>query len=65
MARDLEDFPIEPDEAKDLALHVKNCMRRHTALVRMIRHDRILTWLYRAALLPSVGYLIHKMGGIG
>lgn len=64
VAEDYSDFPIDPDEAVDLRLHVRNCVKRHTALVRMISNDRIVTWLYRAATLPLLGAIAAKMWGI-
>jgi hypothetical protein len=57
---DLEDIPVDPDEATDLKLHVKNCMKRHTALVKMITREKLFTWLYRTALLPPVLYIAWK-----
>lgn len=61
---ELDDIPIDPDEATDLRLHVRNCMRRHSALVRMISRERIITWLYRAAVLPLLLTITAKIFGI-
>lgn len=64
MGEDYSDFPIHPGEASNLRLHVENCMKRHTALVRMISHDRVITWLYRAATLPLLASIAAKMWGL-
>lgn len=61
---DYSDLPIDPDEAVDLRLHVRNCVKRHTALVHMISNDRIITWLYRAATLPLLAAIAAKMWGL-
>jgi hypothetical protein len=61
---DLEDIPVDPDEATDLKLHVKNCMKRHTALVKLISREKIFTWIYRALVLPGLGYVVFKLATI-
>lgn len=63
MAEELDDLPIDPEEATDLILHVRNCAKRHMALVRMIHNDRIITWLYRGAVIPALLYICGKMAG--
>ena len=60
---DYSDFPIEPEEATDLRLHVRNCLKRHTALVKMITNDRIITWIYRVITLPVLGSIAAKLWG--
>lgn len=61
---ELEDLPVDPREATDLALHVTNCVKRHTALVRLVRHDKIMTWLYRAGLLPLAVAAVARLYGL-
>lgn len=64
MGEEYSEIPIDPDEANDLRLHVKNCMKRHTALVKMISRDRVITWLYRAATLPILASIAAKLYGL-
>lgn len=68
MSRKFEEIPIEPSEATDLALHVRNCLQRHTALVRLIndglrRRDRsdFMSWVYRGVLLPAIGFVAYQL----
>lgn len=68
MGGDLEDLPIEPGEAADLGLHVRNCIRRHIALVRHINRfqarlarSEMITWIYRAIIIPVLCWIGYEM----
>lgn len=64
MKDELEDIPIEPEEANDLGLHVRNCLKRHTALVKLIRRDKVYDWIYRTILIVPVLYVAGKLATI-
>ena len=68
MGDNYEEIPIEPGEATDLDLHVRNCLRRHTAMTRMIGamarshlKSEIITWVYRAIIIPVIGWIAWEM----
>jgi hypothetical protein len=61
MGEKYEEIPIDPDEATDLPLHARNCMRRYVALVKLINDgnrrrakQEIVTWIYRGLVLPAL-----------
>ena len=66
--QDLEDFPIDPAEATDLALHVRNCIKRHVIQVRIIREGMLrrqrsdmIAWLYRLVVIPALGFACWQL----
>lgn len=52
MGRELDELPVDPEEANNLKLHVQNCVQRHAALVRFMHQDRKFTWVYRIVMIP-------------
>lgn len=63
-----EEIPIDPGEATDLGLHVRNCLKRHVALVRLIsagerRNERrdMRDWFCWVLALPAIGFIAWKL----
>lgn len=56
-----EDLPVLPEESNDLAVHVKQCTMRYNALLKRIQFSDLMSWIYRAVMLPAVGFLCLKM----
>ncbi len=65
---DLDELPIDPEEARDLPLHVRNCIKRHVIQVRLIREGMLsrqrsdmIAWLYRIVVIPALGFACWQL----
>lgn len=61
MASKLEEIPIDPKEATDLDLHVRNCISRHVAIIQAIRSERLRQYIYQVIILPLLVAIAAKL----
>ena len=64
-----DEIPVLPEEATDLAIHVRQCSLRYNALLRYhyeiskrLRWADWTSWLYRAITLPAVLWIAWQLG---